>query len=859
MQQEATKLADSFLDHNVMRFLLLFAFLFVAETPSLFSKVPVIMHDKTAKGTTLLAVKELQRYIYVRTGELPSIKSSFEQRTHAILIGTITQFGKTYKGIDTTLQGDAYQLLSIGNNLLIIGATEIATLYGAYKFLESTGIGFTINEDIIPDEKLVSINLSGFNKIYKPAFALRGIQPFHDFPEGPDWWNEEDYKAIITQLPKMGMNFIGFHTYPYRAVFHGWSKAEPIVWIGTKDQFDPKNGNVSAAYPVLHSNTNDSTWNYYPKKTSDFSFGAAQLFETDNYGADYMKNVSKWPHTTQENIDIFNKVGQLLNRTFTLARDLGVKTCIGTETPLTIPGDVKKVLRADKKDTRSDVVKQELYEAIFSRIKATHPLDYYWLWTNEGWTWDQGESVEEVNETSKDLKNAVAAAKNINAPFTLGTCGWVLGPSRNRAEFDEMLPKEMPFGVINRLQGYTVVEPAFANIKGRPKWEITWLEDDPALITPQFWAGRTRKDAQDAYKYGCTGLMGIHWRTKGLSPAFMALAKAGWEADTYTKEIPANQRDYPVDDLYYEWATLQFGKIAAKQTAAIFENLDGAPIDGFGKTEIIANFPRSSAWGEKGPGIITVNKKPWSEVEKSYNFISEFEKCKSLVQGTGNQERYDYWLQTFYYARTQGHLGCILGEMDTLSKQINSTSDTQIKVKLANELLAARDKAAVKWGDMVTHLLQTVSTTGEMGTIANIEQHNMEQMRYLVRYDSLLRKTLANEVQSVALSIKYSGPSRLVVSTKQTNLHSSDGLNIRVRVLTSSDILTATIFWKQLGSKKFKQKLLTNERDNVYRINLNPDEFRKTDFEYYIEVKLSTGSRLKYPSLANSTETVILW
>ena len=48
----------------------------------------------------------------------------------------------------------------------------------------------------------------------KPLFDLRGIQPFHDFPEGPDWWNRDDYKAILGQLPKLGMNFFGLHTYP---------------------------------------------------------------------------------------------------------------------------------------------------------------------------------------------------------------------------------------------------------------------------------------------------------------------------------------------------------------------------------------------------------------------------------------------------------------------------------------------------------------------------------------------------------------------------------------------------------------------------------------------------------------------
>ncbi|MGH2645779.1 MAG: hypothetical protein ACRDE2_17640, partial [Chitinophagaceae bacterium] len=350
-------------------------------------------------------------------------------------------------GIDIpdTLGMQEYFLRSTNDNhLFIVGGSPVATLYGVYKFLESTGIGYSIDEDIIPDKQVKSVRLSGFNKIYKPAFNLRGILPFHDFPEGPDWWNENDYKAVITQLPKLGMNFIGFHTYPinigpHTSPVNDGSKAEPLVWIGLRGQFN-SDGTVKTAYPVLHANTRDGSFGYYSRKTSDYSFGALQIFGTDYYGADYMENISKWPHTPQENMEIFNKVGKLLHNAFALAKDLGVKTCVGTEIPLTLPASVKKTLRSRGIDPASDRAVQEAYEGIFSRIKATYPLNYYWLWTPESWTW-QGETNEEINNTEKDLKNAVVAARKINAPFTLATCGWVLGPSRNRAEFDTLLPK----------------------------------------------------------------------------------------------------------------------------------------------------------------------------------------------------------------------------------------------------------------------------------------------------------------------------------------------------------------------------------------------------------------------------------
>lgn len=822
-----------------------------------FSQVPSILYDRNAKGRTILAVKELQRYLYVRTGELPATKAitpGTKVPANSILVGTFNTF-KNHTSLKE-LPAESYQLLSINNSrLLIIGGDETGTLYGAYKFLESTGIGFDLSEDIIPDQKLTTINLNSFNKVYKPAFTLRGILPFHDFPEGPDWWNEDEYKAVITQLPKLGMNFIGFHTYP-DTKFTGYYKAEPLVWIGTKDQFDSSNGNVSAAAPVMHFNTNDSTFDYYPKKTSDFNFGASQLFETDNYGADYMKNRSAWPHTSEENIEIVNQTGLLLKHAFSYAQSLGIKTCAGTESPLAIPTSVLQKLGTDK--NVSDTIKQELYKTIFSRIKATYPLDYYWCWTPELWTWI-GERPGEVDNLEKDLMNAISAAKAVKAPFTLATCGWVLGPSRNRAEFDQLLPKEMPFSVINRQQGYAPVEPAFASITGRPKWQISWLEDDPALISPQCWAGRIRKDAQDAYKYGCSGLMGIHWRTKNLSPAFLSLSKAGWDANTYTNTISDTLRDYPVEDIYNEWATLQFGAEAAEQLSPLFRKLDGGPKIPPGVDNYPAHFPRASHWGIMGPGMIVPNKKPWEEIKKQYSFIEEYEKCAPLVKQPSDKEHYQYWLHTFYYSRALAKTGCMLGEMDTLASQLLNQSDLILKKKLSDQLLITRDSTALIWKQMVTELLQTVSTTGELGTLANLEQHNMERMKYLSKYDSLINSVSQTPTSPVTLTKEYEGPSRIILSTKRQLLLPNEDLNLRIRILTSDNIKSVVFHHKIFKGKFFSSKTIEKETGNIYKLKLSADVINQNNFEYYITVNLSSGEELRYPSPTDQLQTVVIW
>ena len=98
----------------------------------------------------------------------------------------------------------------------------------AYRLAEVLGVRFYLHGDVVPDEPM-EWELPTLDERGAPLFALRGIQPFHDFPEGPDWWNRDDYLAVIGQLPKLRMNFFGLHTYPEGAPERG---AYRVDWPG---------------------------------------------------------------------------------------------------------------------------------------------------------------------------------------------------------------------------------------------------------------------------------------------------------------------------------------------------------------------------------------------------------------------------------------------------------------------------------------------------------------------------------------------------------------------------------------------------------------------------------------------------
>ncbi len=500
----------------------------------------VICCARNATYAEALAAREVRRYVYLRTGwllpvvegdPLPGARGAIVvgRKDRAVVLAAAEAQGS--RSDVASLASEEYLLrtakLPACDVVLLAGGDGSSTLYAAYRFAEHLGVRFYLHGDVVPDERRV-LELPELDERARPLFDLRGIQPFHDFPEGPDWWDAGDYKAVISQLPKLGMNFIGLHTYP-----EGKPNAEPTVWIGLPGDAG-EDGRVKASYPSSYQNTLRGNWGYSARKTGEFCFGTAELFDRDDHGPDVMAGTCPQPVTPEACNGVFEGAAAMLRDAFEHARRLGVKTCVGTETPLTVPARVKERLQAAGRDPGDPAVLGELYEGIFRRAARAYPLDYYWLWTPEGWTWE-GTSSGQVHSTITDLQAAIEAAKKVSAPFQLATCGWVLGPQDDRAMFDRTLPPGMPVSCINREVGNSPVDPAFARVSRRPKWAIPWLEDDPGLTSPQLWVGRMRRDAADARRHGCTGLMGIHWRTRVLSPNVAALARAAWDQDAWNK------------------------------------------------------------------------------------------------------------------------------------------------------------------------------------------------------------------------------------------------------------------------------------------------------------------------------------
>ncbi|NOR35083.1 MAG: hypothetical protein GQ579_10425, partial [Bacteroidales bacterium] len=337
---------------HALQFSLVMIILFSASQ----SGAQTIVYPDDGSKTELQAAKELRRYIFLRTGTAPDIVmadtySSLPEGDVIVVSENsreiITELKQDYGNVDApdSDKRKGYLIKSIdkdGRSVLVItGADTITTLNAAYRFAELIGCHFNLAGDVIPDQKLTfPLDIRNYDEKSQPWFELRGCLPFHNFLAGPDLWNIADYKSFISQQAKMGFNFFGLHVYgEYGENGDGWGEMEgpePHLWMGHKDDVNP-DGSIKqeAAYASYWGSTfrpEFNAWSNAPLKTSDFTNGADKLFAYDEAASEVIG--LKVPVTPAEKAANFNNVGELLKESFTHAKQLGVKTALGSTAPM---------------------------------------------------------------------------------------------------------------------------------------------------------------------------------------------------------------------------------------------------------------------------------------------------------------------------------------------------------------------------------------------------------------------------------------------------------------------------------------------------------------------------------------------
>jgi len=806
----------------------------------------------------LLAAKEVRRYVYLRTGRTLSLERHDAIPEDGDLIVVADSGNKMLEtlrdSLGPTLNPGGFALKTIEGNarqlLVITGHDATSTLYGAYRFAEHLGVGFGLAEDIIPDKR-IDLDISGYDEAGEPLLKTRGILPFHDFPEGPDLWNTDDYMVAISQLAKLGMNFIGLHTYPR------WSTTmdrdekmpqgpEPTTWIGLRQDINP-DGTVKWSYPAYYAHTHrpDGIWGFAQLDTDRFHAGASQLFESNRHGSEVIGEVM--PTHVQSSNAVFDRTGRMLKTAFTHARNLGVSTAIGTELPMGLepkgpevdydwirgmPPSLCQRLTSLGKDPKDPSTVKAVYEGIFKRIKRTHPLDYYWLWSWEVWSM-HGVSNAQIDTFKNEMKIAGQALEAVEAPFQLALAGWIIGTADNPAEFDDTLDSQIPFyGLWDEAQGMEELDPS------RTKWAATWLEEDWGLAQPQLEAHRVYADMRAALEKKCDGLIAKHWRTRILSANIGAMKNLLWvygpTGQPVRRGLPSSRNAW-LDQFYRDWATRQFGPEAGPAVAEVLAGMEKKA-----KSESAALHP-VLGW-DGPPGAIMPNPKPWASEQSKFEFVARLEKLRGMVTSPGNLERYDYWLSAFQCLK-------IMGEYATVRHRFESAAEDEDW----QEALDQRRKMARLWEDLMTAQIRRVSNSSDLGEIINLEILNWHQLVVLT-WDEQMEAGLGTEIPNDANpSMRYTGPPLMAVDAARSMLYADEPLRLKVRVMGNPH--SVTVHYRPLGEGRYASQTLTHVARGVYTLTLPP---RSDDFEYYLEARTS-AEKVVYPATApNLNQTVVV-
>ena len=209
--------------------------------------------------------------------------------------------------------------------------------------------------------------------------------------------------------------------------------------------------------------------------------------------------------------------------------------------------------------------------------------------------------------------------------------------------------------------------------------------------------------------------------------------------------------------------------------------------------------PEPVGWYD-GPGTMQANQAPWDKVKDRYAFVDELAAARRLVHGAGNIARFEYWLNTYRYMAAVAELGCMRGELDSKAASIEAEKDAAKKKTTAQDALALRIRMARLWERMIGLQLAAVDTPGEMGTLANLEQHSRNKDKFLTAHDELLAGALGTGLpDGVNVCARYAGAARIIVPTVRTQIDKGEKLRLKVIVLDRDLPKAAALYWRPLG------------------------------------------------------------
>jgi hypothetical protein len=400
----------------------------------------------------------------------------------------------------------------------LTGASPQAVLYAVFYFLERQGAFFGLDGDTYPLQAAQGLKfpVGGHPWRGQPRFKTRGLLPWPDFLNCITVYNREEHRAYLEAMLRMRFNTLGIHVY---------SGAKQ--WTESFLSFEY----AGVGHLAYTDTTATNRWGYIPERTSNYGMGAPDYFAGEVFGSKATtRATSCWEDAwfAQE----------LWGDAFRYAKKLGIRTGVGFE-PYQIPDEIYRAAppeaRYKSKDPKlpgpridpESVAARDILEARLGNLLEAYPtVDYIWLWEDEAMNW--ASQKENVPLSVTPYKQAYDFLRRHAPEKRLVISGWG-GVVRHFAQFHQQLPLDVIFTSLSDNLGWDPVSDEYGKLGERERWPIPWLEDDPAMWLPQFHVHRGADDLDLAEKYGCQGVLGIHWRNRMMNADAGFQARASWD------------------------------------------------------------------------------------------------------------------------------------------------------------------------------------------------------------------------------------------------------------------------------------------------------------------------------------------
>lgn len=482
---------------------------------------PVIKLTGEAGSMEQYAAYELQRYLHQITGQLLPIQYKGVTPASGFCLQTTAAAEKKDNMPQLNSLGDqGYRLQTVNGILYLTGNTANGLLYAVYGLLEEHyGAAFYLTGDVLPKRKFFIPQL---NQNVKPAMQVRGILPWTNFPQSATVYSWPDWQFIIDQAAKMRLNLINIHNYNgelgHNEMFHNFEA----------------NGHLSRVW--MATARTGHGWACPPFDVTQFRFGAAQLFDDYDVGADCALH-----NETLDNKTVLAKGVSLFQRVIDYAHSRGVKMALGIDIDLVLP------------EYGLPAHHPQVIEARTAQLLNDYPnLDYLILYISETIV-NQPEKLLTWKEIFNGMYQRIRAQ---NANMRIAVSGWGLSK-----EIADALPPDVIAAPISAYSDAFEDGSIYGN---REYWGCPWMERDFFSSEYYYPYGMHLSNTIKAWQRraaNMTGLQTLTWRIgDAVEPKISFIAKAPW---------------YPVErypdaaSVYQEYAQINYGAAAAKDVTAI--------------------------------------------------------------------------------------------------------------------------------------------------------------------------------------------------------------------------------------------------------------------------------------------------